>query len=350
MPHRRRNDFLLVKSSRGKEGRDTERFTVEPGGGIPAYRQLADRIHAQIRSGVLPYGTQLPTVREMAEQTALSPGTVKKTYDRLQECGDIEMTRRRGTFVVFRKEEETDSRKLRAIAAIDRMLTTLGELNLTPAETDIFVNLRLREWGLRQTNIRVGFVTGLGECGAQVKTALGEFANITVSVWDAEQVLRYPFTADEETDLLLATGDTVANLAERLPDKTKLLRIAVVPDRECLLALARAAEGRIAAVSAGEELCRFIAEQFGDRARETVAHVLPADIRTLPKSVTAVVADGAERDWPVATLDALTDAENDGRLIRLRLKPDEGSMLLIGERLRQIREQRQALPLNRASK
>ena len=38
-------------------------------------------INAQIRSGALKNGTQLPTVREKAEQLRLSCGTVKHVYD-----------------------------------------------------------------------------------------------------------------------------------------------------------------------------------------------------------------------------------------------------------------------------
>lgn len=72
------------------------RYKINPDSEIPVYRQLADQINAEIRSGALKAGTQLPTVREMAERMNLSCGTVKRVYDRLREMGDIEMTRRRG--------------------------------------------------------------------------------------------------------------------------------------------------------------------------------------------------------------------------------------------------------------
>ena len=124
------------------------RYSINPDSEIPIYRQLVDQINAEIRSGVLPTGTQLPTVREMAEQMHLSCGTVKRVYDRLQEMGDIEMTRRRGTFVKYVREDR-DSRKVMAMTAIDRMIRQLTELNFSPAEIQIFLNLKMLEWGLK---------------------------------------------------------------------------------------------------------------------------------------------------------------------------------------------------------
>ena len=320
-----------------------EKFEVDTARGVPAYRQLADRLHAEIRSGVLPYGTQLPTVRDMAKKTELSPGTVQKTYDRLQELGDIEMTRRRGTFVVFRREDGTDSRKLRAMAAIDRMLTTLGGLHLTPAEIGIFVNLRMREWGLRQTNIRLGAVTAVPECKTQLREAFSDFANVTVSVWDLEQVLRYPFPLNEETDLIVVPFENAAALSEALPDTDKLVRMAVSPDKESLIALALA-EKRVVAVSETGTLKSFIAPYLRGDAGETVATVSFADLRALPRSVTVVIVDGSEAECSVAELNALADIENDGRLIRLRVGPDEGSLLMVEERLKALKSQRQTMP------
>ena len=119
------------------------RYSINSDSEIPIYRQLVDQINAEIRSGVLPTGTQLPTVREMAEQMHLSCGTVKRVYDRLQEMGDIEMTRRRGTFVKYVREDR-DNRKVMAMTAIDRMIRQLTELNFSPAEIQIFLNLKMR--------------------------------------------------------------------------------------------------------------------------------------------------------------------------------------------------------------
>ena len=133
-------------------------YNINPESDVPIYRQLVDQINAQIRSGALPNGTQLPTVREMAEKLHLSCGTVKHVYDRLQEMGDIEMTRRRGTFVKYVRKDQ-DSRKQQAMNAIDHMIRQLSELNFSPAEIQIFLNLKMREWGLKWSGLRVTVIT-----------------------------------------------------------------------------------------------------------------------------------------------------------------------------------------------
>ena len=153
-------------------------YSVSADKNIPIYRQLVDQINAQVRSGALKTGTQLPTVREMAEKLRLSPGTVKKAYDCLQEMGDIEMTRRRGTFVKY-VHRDRDSRKQQAMVAIDQMIRKLSELHFSPAEIQIFLNLKMREWGLKWTGVNVTVISPCPEMAPVLKeqdtgsTALG---------------------------------------------------------------------------------------------------------------------------------------------------------------------------------
>ena len=113
------------------------KYTLDPESNIPVYRQLADQINAQIRSGALRPGEKLPTVRELADQLNLSCGTVKRVYDHLREHGDVEMTRRRGTFVRA-VHDEGDSRKLAGMTAIDQMLRKSTKFR----ESDIYQRLR----------------------------------------------------------------------------------------------------------------------------------------------------------------------------------------------------------------
>lgn len=43
------------------------RYHINPDSDTPIYRQLVEQINAEIKSGALKNGTQLPTVREMAQ-------------------------------------------------------------------------------------------------------------------------------------------------------------------------------------------------------------------------------------------------------------------------------------------
>ncbi|MEV5439126.1 GntR family transcriptional regulator [Streptomyces sp. NPDC052682] len=65
----------------------------------PPYEQVRAQISAQARSGALPVGYRLPTVRGLAESLGLAPNTVAKAYRALEADGVIETRGRNGTFV-----------------------------------------------------------------------------------------------------------------------------------------------------------------------------------------------------------------------------------------------------------
>ncbi|MEV8587428.1 GntR family transcriptional regulator [Streptomyces sp. NPDC051180] len=63
------------------------------------YEQLRAQISERARSGRLPVGYKLPTVRGLAEQLGLAANTVAKAYKALEADGVIETRGRHGTFV-----------------------------------------------------------------------------------------------------------------------------------------------------------------------------------------------------------------------------------------------------------
>ena len=69
---------------------------------LPLYRQIANQLREYIRSGVLPPGSQLPTVRQLAIEQKLTRLTVQTAYAELQAEGLVESVVGRGTFVATR--------------------------------------------------------------------------------------------------------------------------------------------------------------------------------------------------------------------------------------------------------
>ncbi|MFR9673961.1 GntR family transcriptional regulator [Streptomyces sp. TR06-5] len=63
------------------------------------YEQLRAQIAEQARSGELPVGHRLPTVRGLAQELGLAANTVAKAYRALETDGVIETRGRKGTFV-----------------------------------------------------------------------------------------------------------------------------------------------------------------------------------------------------------------------------------------------------------
>ena len=129
-------------------------FAIDPQSDTAIYQQIVNAVCADIRAGRLPYGTQLPTVRALADELGLARGTIKRAYDELGKLGMIEMTQGKGTFVCFR-ETQADSRKERAMQAIDTLIGTLESLSFSPAEMSIFFDLKLRQRTSRDCDVRV---------------------------------------------------------------------------------------------------------------------------------------------------------------------------------------------------
>lgn len=312
-------------------------YTIHPDSEIPVYRQLADQINAEIRSGALKTGEKLPTVREMAQRMHLSCGTVKRVYDRLAELGDIEMTRRRGTFVKYVREN-ADSRKLQAMAAIDRMLRQMTDLNFSPAEIQIFVGLKMREWSRRWSGVRLAVVTPSGRLTPSLRRQLEKFSNVQADAWPAAQMIEYPYNAEEQSDLILADMAAAARIAPQLSEPNRLVRVAFGLTPQSRRDAARLAMPGALLVTADEELERLVREELSD----ALSVCTPEEIVNQPDfSVLAVGEDEAESGHLAAMLSELRE---ENRLVSLSYRLDDGTMIHLEERIRRIREERQQQP------
>jgi len=67
---------------------------------VPPYEQIREQISSMVGSGVLPSGTRLPTIRQLARDLGLAGGTVARAYRELESNGAIETRGRHGTFVL----------------------------------------------------------------------------------------------------------------------------------------------------------------------------------------------------------------------------------------------------------
>ncbi|MDI3418963.1 GntR family transcriptional regulator [Streptomyces luteolus] len=76
----------------------TLKIHVDHEAGAP-YEQVRAQISEQARSGALPVGHKLPTVRGLAEELGLAANTVAKAYRALEADGVIETRGRNGTFI-----------------------------------------------------------------------------------------------------------------------------------------------------------------------------------------------------------------------------------------------------------
>ncbi|MEU3462338.1 GntR family transcriptional regulator [Streptomyces sp. NPDC006733] len=75
------------------------RITVAADAATAPFEQVREQIADQARTGRLPVGHKLPTVRGLAEELGLAANTVAKAYRALEADGVVETRGRHGTFV-----------------------------------------------------------------------------------------------------------------------------------------------------------------------------------------------------------------------------------------------------------
>jgi len=75
------------------------RIRIDPASGLAPYAQILDQVTDAARSGALPAGTRLPTVRALADELGVAVNTVARAYKELEAARVVETRGRHGTFV-----------------------------------------------------------------------------------------------------------------------------------------------------------------------------------------------------------------------------------------------------------
>lgn len=117
----------------------TLEITIDAGSAVPPYEQLRARIADEARSGRLPVGYKLPTVRGLAEQSGLAANTVAKAYRVLEADGVIETRGRHGTYIAA-----ADARAREVAAAAAAYVDRARRLGLDRAASRAAVEEALR--------------------------------------------------------------------------------------------------------------------------------------------------------------------------------------------------------------
>lgn len=104
--------------------------TVDPRSPVPPFEQLRISIRQLVATGALPLGSRLPTVRQLAADLGIAPGTVGRAFRELESEGIIETRGRHGTRVKniprLKRGAERDKRIREAAAAYAAAAAELG--------------------------------------------------------------------------------------------------------------------------------------------------------------------------------------------------------------------------------
>lgn len=72
---------------------------IDPQNGIPIYEQIERQVKFAVANGSLLVGERVPSVRELATQTAVNVNTVARAYRELQQQGVLQSVRGTGLIV-----------------------------------------------------------------------------------------------------------------------------------------------------------------------------------------------------------------------------------------------------------
>jgi GntR family transcriptional regulator len=72
---------------------------VDVTSGVPVYEQVRAQVVGHVAAGRLRPGDRLPTIRALATDLGLAPGTVARAFRELEQAGVVVTRRRTGTVV-----------------------------------------------------------------------------------------------------------------------------------------------------------------------------------------------------------------------------------------------------------
>jgi DNA-binding transcriptional regulator YhcF (GntR family) len=115
-------------------------FRIDEDSGVPPFEQVKHQVIEGVRSGDLPAGAKLPTVRHLADELGLAANTVARAYRELEHAEVIETRGRNGSYVAASGDGSLRQVQLAAAAFADRV----RELGADPARALELVAAALR--------------------------------------------------------------------------------------------------------------------------------------------------------------------------------------------------------------
>jgi GntR family transcriptional regulator len=112
-------------------------FRLDATSGVPIYRQIQDMVHLGVASGKLRPGEQLPTVRALAVELAVTPNTVIRAYTELEREGVVTTEQGTGTFVATKARDTLtpQDRRNKLSSLCGEFLAQAARYGFTPDET-----------------------------------------------------------------------------------------------------------------------------------------------------------------------------------------------------------------------
>lgn len=96
-------------------------FRIDDESEVPPFEQVKQQVIEGVRSGGLPAGAKLPTVRHLADELGLAANTVARAYRELEHLDVIETRGRNGSYVAASGDGTRRQVQVAAAAFADRV-------------------------------------------------------------------------------------------------------------------------------------------------------------------------------------------------------------------------------------
>lgn len=111
----------------------------------PIYVQLMETITLAITSGVLPAGSRLPSVRDLAAEAGVNPNTMQRALAELERSGLLYSQRTAGRFVTDQAAQITEKREELAMEQIQVFLSAMQDMGYTAEQALELTRRAIRE-------------------------------------------------------------------------------------------------------------------------------------------------------------------------------------------------------------
>ena len=105
-------------------------ITIDYQNRAPIYEQIVERFQTLILKGILPPGSQMPSVRSLAIELSINPNTIQKAYAALEKEGYIYPVKGRGNFVAD-NDDLLEQKRENYLEKIERIFIEGRELGIT---------------------------------------------------------------------------------------------------------------------------------------------------------------------------------------------------------------------------
>ena len=319
------------------------KIIVDKESSSPIYKQIIEQIALHIKNGYIKPGERLPSERELAVQTGISRGTIKKAYEELERNKIIEVVQGSGSFVSKQQDIVEEGRKERAIKLIDELLTELENMKFSYREISIFIDLRIAERENGMKNVRIAAVDCNPEALTIYKKQLAYISRVEIYTFLLSDIISFKRSEDilENFDIILTTSTHYKELCELIPQlNDKIMQAVVSPNRQTIIDLATPEDAQLCVLCVSKMFRDIIKEHLRgfNINMENICYFYEDEIDDLDEALQysniLIVPPGFFAEKGSQYIEVLKAfKERGGKVINFEYQIERGSMIYIEERI-----------------